>query len=207
MNPYIFRFKSISVSWFIVLTLISIFLGLITVKTLKDKVNLSKSKLEDIYFILIFTGFIGARLSYVLLNFEAYNQNLSDIFKLTHFNLNLAGGVFFALAGLFIISKMQKISLYSLLEIYIIPFYLSMSIGVWSMFFNGMIVGREYEGFLSLKYLGKQRHMVVMYLSIMFILGIILQLTVLKKIKIKYKTPLLLLLILVCYYFIKIFFT
>ncbi len=207
MNPYIFRFKSISVSWFIVLTLISIFLGLITVKTLKDKVNLSKSKLEDIYFILIFTGFIGARLSYVLLNLESYNQNLSDIFKLTHFNLNLAGGVFFSLAGLFIISKMQKISLYSLLEIYIIPFYLSMSIGVWSMFFNGMIIGREYGGFLSLKYLGKQRHMVVMYLSIMFILGIMLQLTVLKRIKIKYKTPLLLLLILVCYYFIKIFFT
>lgn len=207
MNPYIFRYNSIAISWFMVLTVVSIVLGYLIIISLRNKSNINKSKLEDIYFILIVIGFIGARLSYVLLNFEAYKDNLHYVFKLTHYNLNLVGGIFFALIGLLLISKMQKLPFYSLLEIYIIPFYLSMSIGVWTMFFDGRLIGKAYEGLLALKYFGKNRHVVVLYLSSIFILGLVLQLAKSERIKSKYKTSFLLLLTLGCYYLIKSNFT
>lgn len=202
MNPYIFRYKSISISWFMALALISIILAYLLVRSSKNKLN--KDKLENIYFSLIVIGFIGARVSYVLFNFDAYKDNLSYIFKLTHFNLNLAGGVFIVLIGLLIIARLQKISFYTLLEIYIIPFYIAMSIGVWTMYFDGMLIGKPYKGIFALNYLGSSRHMVALYLSVLFIFGTIFQLSIIKKIKNKYRTILSLVFILALYYFLKI---
>lgn len=204
MNPYIFRYKSISVSWFMALILISILLSYILVKNTKNKLDINKDKLENTYFLLIVIGFIGARLSYILFNFDAYRDNLSYVLKLTHFNLSLAGGVFFALIGLLIICRFQKISFYTLLGIYVVPFYIAMSIGVWTMYFDGMLVGKPYQGIFAINYLGNSRHMVSLYLSVLFIFGAIFQLSTTKRIKSKYKSILLLVVIIVLYYFLKI---
>lgn len=204
MNPYIFRYKSISVSWFMALALISILLAYVLVKNTKHKLDINNDKLENTYFLLVVIGFIGARLSYVLFNFESYKDNLSYVFKLTHFNLNLAGGVFFALIGLLVIARLQKISFFTLLEVLVAPFYLSMSIGVWVMYFDGMLVGKPYQGIFALNYLGNNRHIVALYLSVLFIFGVIFQLSIIKRFKNKYKSIILLVFVLGLYYFLKI---
>ncbi len=207
MNPYFILYKSIGITWFMVVTVVAIVLSYIMIKNNETISSLNKNKKEDIFFILIILGFIGARLGYVILNFVIYRDNLYDIFKLYHFNLNLAGAVALSLLGLYVISKKEKLSFNELLRVYIIPFYFSMSIGIWVMFFDGLLVGKEYMGILSFNYLGADRHIVSLYLSILFLIGLIIELLGLKKTRNKYNTVIVLIFVLIIYYSIKVFFS
>lgn len=206
MSPYIFVYNSIAITWFMFLGLVSVLISYFIIRFSSDKEILDKDTKEGIFLILIIVGLIGSRLGYVLMNLDAFRNNLPSVLKLTHYNLNLAGGVTLSLATLFLLSKRYKVSFYNLLNIYILPFYFSMAIGVWFMFFNGSLLGKEYSGLFSIYQLGKERHPVVLYASILFFLGVIIESVSYKKINKKYVSYVSLGIIMVAYYGIKVLF-
>lgn len=206
MSPYFIRYNSMGITWFVFFTVVSIIVSYIIVKRQGKKLEIKKSTIEDTFFIIVIVGLIGARLFYVLLNVNMYRDNIKYIFNLSHFNLSLVGGVLFALLTLGIISKKESVSFNSLVKVFSLPFYLSMSAGVWTMFFDGLLVGKKYNGLLSFKYLGANRHLVVLYLTIVFLLGLVLDKKELIKFKSKYNPILTLIITLFTYYLIKSFF-
>ena len=151
-----------------------------------------KKKIEDIYFILIISGFIGARLSYVLMNLGLYKGNIGAIFKLTHYNLSLTGGLIVGLLTLLILSKKFKIDFNKLLKIFVIAFYFSMAIGIWLVIFDKFMV--------SLKI--SNNPIKVLSISIIFLLGMIGELVLGKKIENKYLTPIILAVTMGLYYLV-----
>lgn len=154
--------------------------------------NEDKKKIEDIYFILIISGFIGARLSYVLMNLGLYKGNMGSIFKLTHYNLSLTGGLLVGLLTLLILSKKFKIDFNKLLKIFVVPFYFSMAIGIWLVIFDKFMV--------SLKI--SNNPIKVLSLSIIFLLAMIGELVLGKKIEGKYLSPIILAVTMGLYYII-----
>ncbi|KPU27481.1 hypothetical protein TR13x_05285 [Caloranaerobacter sp. TR13] len=205
MNSYFFIYKSIGISWFLFLAIISIIISYyITIFIGKDR-GLKKNEVEDIFFTLVISGFIGARLGYVIFNLDLYKGHFKYIFSINHLNLSLLGGVIAGLITLIFISKKYKFSFYYLFKIFLIPFYFSMSLAMWSLFLEGRLIGKEYSGFLSMYHLSAYRHPVVLYLSLIFIVGIIIEsINVKRRSSGKYISYLAFVLILISYYLIRI---
>ena len=139
MKPTFFSFKSISISWFMALTVLAILvsyllLKLISKNDIQNKDN--KEKLEDVFFWVVIGGFIGARIMYVILHLSSFIESPISIIKITHYNLSLIGGVIGGTLIILILSKKHSINFYKLLDIFSILFFFSMAIGVWNFLFD-----------------------------------------------------------------------
>lgn len=207
MHPYFFTYKSIGITWFTVLALIGIIGGYLITKNLGKEYVSDEKKLEDLFATLLIIGFVGARLTYVFLHRDIYKDNISYIIKLSHMNLNLVGGLLFGMGALLMMAKRYGITFHQLFKVYVVPFYFSMTIGVWSMFFDGVLIGKAYEGLFSMYYMGTRRHPIALYLSVLFLMGILSESIRWKHTLRKYLHYITFILIVLLYYWIKIFFS
>jgi phosphatidylglycerol---prolipoprotein diacylglyceryl transferase len=207
MKPYVFANGGIVVSWFMFLLAISLLLGYIYIKLSSKKYEVDKSKAEDIFFVLLIAGFVGARLTYVVLNYDSYSHKLTSMFKISHMNLNFIGGLLIGIIALYIVSVWKKIPFNKLFKLYVIPFYISAAILVWSRFLEGFLVGKEYTGFLAVKYFGEYRHPTVLYISVLFIMGAFIESLELKALSYKYRSYITLGFVMLGYYGILTLFT
>lgn len=207
MHPYFIIYKSIGITWFTVLTLIGIIGGYFITKNLGKEYVSDAKKLEDLFVIILIIGFVGARLTYVFLHRDLYKDNIFYMIKLSHMNLSLIGGLLFGIAVLFMGAKKYKITFYQLFKAYVVPFYFAMAIGVWSMFFDGVLIGKKYEGFFSMYYMGNPRHPITLYLSGLFLVGILIESIGFKRTLNKYISYIAFIFIILLYYWIKIVFS
>ncbi|WZL72572.1 prolipoprotein diacylglyceryl transferase [Clostridiaceae bacterium 35-E11] len=207
MHPYFFVYKSIGITWFTVLSLMGILGGYFITKNLGKEYVSDAKKLEDVFVIILIIGFVGARLTYVFFHRHIYEDNLLYMLKLSHMNLSLTGGLFFGMGTIFVMAKKYKISFYQLFNAYVVPFYFAMAMGVWSMFFDGVLIGKEYEGFLSIYYMGNQRHPITLYLSGLFLVGILIESIAFKTALNQYISYIAFILMILLYYWIKVAFS
>lgn len=182
MKPFFFSYKSLNITWFMFFTIVLIGISSVIVTVLGKESEEDKKEIDDIYFILVLIGFIGARLSYALMHIDLYKGNMFNIFKISESNLSLVGGLTFGLVTLGILSRKYKIKFDDLLKIFVIPFYFSMSIGIWVVVFNKFLLPISLTNNL-IKVAG---------ISLIFLIGMILELIIPNKKQYKYKTPILL---------------
>lgn len=192
MKPFFLRYKSITISWFMAFAIVLVGLSSFISNLMGKEYGEDKKKIEDIFFVLLIAGFIGARLSYVLMNLGLYKGNIGAIFNLSHYNLSLTGGLIVGLLALLILSKKYEIEFNKLLKIFLIPFYFSMAIGIWVVVFDKFLVALRISN----------NPMKVLTISTIFLLGMIGELVLGKKIQGKYVTPIILAVTMGLYYLI-----
>jgi len=139
---------------------------------LSKEYNEDKKKVEDIYFLIIIGSFVGGRLVYGLANFHLFKDNILSIFKLSHYNISLLGGIILGLIILMISSKKLKISFDKLLKIFVIPFYFSMAIGIWILMFDRLLPASRFL---------RNNPTNILYTSLLFLGAMILELTISKR--------------------------
>ncbi|WP_025642210.1 prolipoprotein diacylglyceryl transferase family protein [Schnuerera ultunensis] len=193
MKPFFFTFKSINITWFmaigIIVTSISYIISGILAKEYKE----DKNKIEDIFMILLIVGFIGARLSYVLMNLQSYKDNISSILKISHYNLSLLGGVVFGLLTLMLLSKRYKIEFKKLFRIFVVPFYFSMAVGIWVLMFDHLLLASTHL---------KEDPKKVLYISLLFLIGMGMEFALSKKSNNKYISFIILVVVMFLYYIV-----
>ncbi|AFS79716.1 prolipoprotein diacylglyceryl transferase Lgt [Gottschalkia acidurici 9a] len=177
MKPFFFSYKSITITWPMLLIIISVLISYLIVKLFLNEKDGDKGKIEDIFMWLLVTGFVGARLGYVLININLYKDNMTAIFKISYYNLSLVGGIVSGLLLLIIISKKYNIKFEKLLETFTVPFYFSMSIGVWIPIFDRTLIASNHI---------RNSQSGALNLSTLFLLAMILELTLFKKLNNKY---------------------
>lgn len=112
-----------------------------------------KIKPDDILdFILIAfpVSIIGARLYYVLFDFDTYRQNPAEIFVIWHGGLAIYGGLIAGAATLFIFSYYKMIAPLDFLDIAVPGVLVAQAMGRWGNFFNQEAFGKAVN---SLDYL------------------------------------------------------
>lgn len=190
MRPFFLSYKSISISWFMFFAFVLVSISYLIVNLLSKEYGEDKEKIEDIFFSLLISGFIGARLSYALMNFDLYKDNILSIFTLSRYNLSLIGGLVFGLIALIILSKKHDIEFQSLLKIFVIAFYFSMAVGIWLVIFDRLL----------LPFRISNNPIKILYISLTFLLAMIVELIVSRKIKYKYTTAIILAITMFLYY-------
>lgn len=177
MKPFFFVYKSLTVTWFMFFMIIAVTTSSIIVNALAKKHKEDKNKIDDIFIITLIAGFLGARLSYALMNVDLYKDNIFSLFRISHYNLSLIGGVIFAILALKILSMKYKISFYKLVRIFVIPFYYSMGIMAWLNMFDRLIFSFNYI---------KSIHLEILSLTVLFLVGMIFEIILPKRINNKY---------------------
>ncbi|MDE5781874.1 MAG: prolipoprotein diacylglyceryl transferase [Lachnospiraceae bacterium] len=84
----------------------------------------------------VLTGLIGARLYYVIFNWNYYKGNLLQIFNIRNGGFNIYGGIIAAIITGIVFSGIKKISFWRIADTACIGLVLAQAVGKWGCFFN-----------------------------------------------------------------------
>lgn len=106
--------------------------------------------LDFVLYAIIFS-IIGARLYYVIFEWDAYKDNLIQIFNLRAGGLAIYGGVIAAALTLLVYTRIKKISFFSMADTGCLGLVTGQIIGRWGNFFNCEAFGGYTEGLFAMR--------------------------------------------------------
>jgi len=153
MNAYVFEIGNFGVKWYSIFILTGIIIAWVLIRNEAKKFNLKNDFLLNLVFWTVIVGIIGARLYYVIFNWEYYSNNFCEIFKVWEGGLAIHGGLLAGALTILIYCKRHKVSTLRILDIISPYVLLAQAIGRWGNFFNSEAYGiaTTYEHLKSLK--------------------------------------------------------
>lgn len=141
MNPIFLKIGNIIIYWYSVILLIAFVVGCLLILKEAKKQGIPKDILEDFIFYTIPICLIGARIYYVLFEFEYYSKYPGDIIKVWEGGLAIHGGIIAGFFCLIYFTKKNKINMLKMLDILVVSLILGQIIGRWGNFMNGEAFG------------------------------------------------------------------
>lgn len=148
MDRVFISIGNINIYWYSVLIIIGIIIGYILVKKEAKRQNIDNKFLENLIFYMVIIGIIGARLYYVIFNYQNFDSLLS-IFAIYEGGLAIYGGIIAAIIFIYFYSKKYKQNFLQLLDLFAPSLILAQAIGRWGNFFNH----EAYGGIVSYEFL------------------------------------------------------
>lgn len=138
MNPVAFTLFGIEVRWYGILiglgALLAIYLG---ERLASKNPRVPKEAVTDFALIALFLGILGARIYYVIFEWEYYSQNMGEIFAIRNGGLAIHGGILAGIAVAYFFTKIKKIPFWDFLDMAAPGLVLAQGIGRWGNFANG----------------------------------------------------------------------
>lgn len=141
MNKILITIGPFSMYWYSFLILIAVLVGISIAIKYSQRINLSSTIISDMVLGLIITAIIGARAYYVLFNFNAYKENLIDIFKIWEGGLAIYGAVIAGIIYVYNYCHKKQVSFIKMLDVCSLSLLLGQAIGRWGNFFNSEAYG------------------------------------------------------------------
>ena len=141
MNRVAISIGNINIYWYSIFVLVAMVVAslLIIREAKKNKIN--EEEILDFLFWGLIIGIIGARVYYVIFNFDYYKNNIGEIFAIWNGGLAIHGGILAALVFTIIYSKKKKLNILKLTDIVAVGLIIGQAIGRWGNFFNGEAYG------------------------------------------------------------------
>lgn len=153
MNPILFEFNGLEIRWYSVLLLVAMLIAIFMFIKEAKRFNIPTDFSFNLAFWVIVVGIIFARIYYCLFNFELYQNNLLDIFKIWEGGLAIHGGILGGFIALVIYTKRYNVPTYKVTDMIVVPLLLAQAIGRWGNFFNS-----EAHGIATTYYRLKELH-------------------------------------------------
>ena len=136
MNPVAFKVFGYDILWYGILIASGMALGiLVAIYSCKAK-DIDYDSFLNTVLISLPIGIIGARLYYVLFEFNLYKNNLWDVFNIRQGGLAIHGGIIFGVLAALVYTRHKKISFFKIADAAAPSIILAQSIGRWGNFFN-----------------------------------------------------------------------
>lgn len=127
----------ISIHWYSILLFIAILLGSnLAIKEAK-KHGFEEDFMVNLLFLGVIIGILGARIYYVIFNFDYYKDNLIEVFKVWNGGLAIHGGIIAGFITIATICYKKKVNLLKILDYLVVGLIIAQAIGRWGNFFNG----------------------------------------------------------------------
>lgn len=135
MDRVFFSIGPITIYWYSMTMLLAVLTGVyLSIKESK-KQGMSAFVSDLITYIIIF-GIVGARLYYVIFNFDSYKYDLLSIFKIWEGGLAIYGAIIGGFIAIVYLAKQRNQSIIKTTDIIVPGLLLAQSIGRWGNFFN-----------------------------------------------------------------------
>lgn len=136
MNPVIFSIGNFEIRWYSVILLVAFLVGSYIISRESKRFGIEKGFMFNLIFWVVIFGIIGARLYYVLFNWDYYGSNLIEIVKIWNGGLAIHGGIIAGLLTIIIYTKKYKLRTIRYLDFIVVGLIIAQAIGRWGNFFN-----------------------------------------------------------------------
>lgn len=143
MDRVLFSIGNFTIYWYSFLILIAVFIGsLIAIKYAK-KTSVGQIFITDTIFMLIPISIIGARIYYVVFNFDSYKDNFFAIFKIWEGGLAIYGAIIASIIYIYSQCHKKDKPFIETLDILAPSLLLGQAIGRWGNYFNQEAFGPQ----------------------------------------------------------------
>lgn len=137
MNPVLLDLGFIKIYWYSVMILLGLFIGSSLIISESKRYKIPSNYITNLIFYTMIFAIIGARLYYVLFNFNYYSNDLLGIFRIWEGGLAIHGGIIAGLIFIIFYTKKYKVNTWRMLDIIVVGLIIGQAIGRWGNFFNG----------------------------------------------------------------------
>ncbi len=141
INPVAFKLFGLEVRWYGILIAIGAFLAINVAEKMGKRYNYKDGLYNlfssDLGIFVILLGVIGARLYYVIFQWDYYRENPGEILAIRNGGLAIYGGILAGLLATYIFSRVKKIKFMTILDCLAPAVPLAQAIGRWGNFING----------------------------------------------------------------------
>lgn len=142
MDPIAFRIFGIDVAWYGVIISFGMFLGVLVAMHRAKKEGLHEDTIIDLVLLAVPAAIVGARLYYVIFNWEYYGQHPLDIIKIRQGGLAIHGAIIVgALVG-YLFCRYRRLSFWRIADVCAPSIILGQAIGRWGNYVNQEAYGR-----------------------------------------------------------------
>lgn len=151
MNPVAFRIFGIDIMWYGILIASAMLIGSIIALMESRRVGFDENYILDVILYCIPSAIIGARLYYVIFEWNNYKNNPAEIFAIRNGGLAIHGGIIGAAIAAFIYTRIKRVSFLKIADICAPSLILGQAIGRWGNFFNQ----EAYGGMVSSEFISR----------------------------------------------------
>ena len=126
----------IDIYWYAICIALGIILAYVYCSHQGKKQGLDKDLFIDILLCGIPSSIVGARLYYVIFNWESYASDPLKIFALRDGGIAIYGAIIFAVAAAYIYLRVKKIPCLKIFDICVLGLLIGQALGRWGNFFN-----------------------------------------------------------------------
>jgi phosphatidylglycerol---prolipoprotein diacylglyceryl transferase len=126
----------VQIQWYSIFIFLGLLFGGLIAIFESKKFGISEDFFINLFFYMVPIAIIGARLYYVAFNWEYYQANQMEIFRIWNGGLAIHGAIIFGLIWAIIYSKKYKINYLRILDIIVVGLLIGQAIGRWGNFFN-----------------------------------------------------------------------
>ncbi|WP_027625223.1 prolipoprotein diacylglyceryl transferase [Clostridium lundense] len=137
MEPVAFNIFGLQIRWYGIFIATGVLLGVLLVKRNCKMKEIDFDVMFDTFFISFLIAILGARLYYVIFNFQYYKNDLWSAINIREGGLAIHGGVIFGLTAAYIYIKKKGQKFLKFADVVAPSLILAQGIGRWGNFFNG----------------------------------------------------------------------
>ena len=116
---------------------LALIIGIFLVTKESKRFKISDDFITNLIFWTTIVGFVGARLYFVIFNWDYYSIHLNEIYKIWEGGIAIHGGILFGALFIILYTKKYKINTLKIFDIIAPALLLGQAIGRWGNFFNG----------------------------------------------------------------------
>jgi len=193
VNRVFIEVGPITIYWYSFLIIVAVLIGYNIAIDYSKKINYKRAEIIDMTINLALSAIVGARLYYVIFNFEAYEDTLLEIFMIWNGGLAIYGAIIAGILYILYYCLKKGLKFFRVLDIFSLSLLLGQAIGRWGNFFNSEAYGEitTYEALKS-QYIpdfiidgmyieNAYRHPTFLYESIWCLIGVIILFFIRKK--------------------------
>ncbi|GAW31128.1 prolipoprotein diacylglyceryl transferase [Carboxydocella sp. JDF658] len=166
IDPIALQIGPLTIRWYGVIMAIAVIIGVTLASREARRQGIDPERILDLALIAAPLSWLGARLYYVIFNWDYYSANPSEIPKIWHGGLAIHGGILTAiLVGLWF-SRHYRLDFWQLADVCAPSLIMGQAIGRWGNFFNQEAYGYETDLPWAMYIDGAYRHPTFLYESL-----------------------------------------
>ncbi|EHJ52157.1 prolipoprotein diacylglyceryl transferase [Streptococcus macacae] len=142
INPIAVKLGPLSIHWYAICIVSGLLLAVYLTRKEAPRKKIKSDDILDFILLAFPIAIIGARLYYVVFNWDYYGKNPSEILITWHGGIAIYGGLIAGTIVLFIFSYYRMIKPIDFLDIAVPGVMIAQSIGRWGNFFNQEAYGK-----------------------------------------------------------------
>lgn len=182
VNREAFYIGSKPIFWYGIIIAAGFLLALFYIQSVCVKKGIKKEAVYDAAIFALIFGIIGARLYYIIFDFDSVRGNFLNLFAVWNGGLAIYGGIIGGAVSIYVYCKKKNIEFLRMADLVVPGLMIGQSIGRWGNFFNAEVYGRETDVLWRMTINGGAGvHPLFLYESLWSALGFVLYLVFEKK--------------------------